>query len=238
MLDFIIYTQPRKIKFKNDKKIYTIEELKDTPGSSRISELEKVKEGTLEFVGEIGEYRLFRFICNYIQRHGATLSEVRDRPLEYWQSKNGSLVISFGFPRSVAKVGAALLSFATFGDLAVITEFPIFKSDFLRLKDKVKELNGSLTLIDIRKVSWGSGTLRQLMMKGNKLEKIPGLEEVLQNVERISSLGFLVPSIRDVTRQFSFRLTDWGGGQIYSPPDPQPHELAEFFTFLEESLLG
>ena len=237
MLDFIIYTQPREFKFKNDKKRYTVEELKDAPRSSRIPELEKVKEGTLEFVAEIGEYRLFRFICSYIQRHGATLAEVRDRPLDYWQSKNGCLVISFGFPRSVAKIGVTLLSFATFGDPMLITEFPLFNSDFLRLKAKVKELNGSLTLIDIRRVSWGGGKLRQLMMKGDKLERIPGLEEVLQNVERISSLGFSIPSIRGVTRQFSFRLTDWGGGQIYSPPDPQPHELAEFFAFLEESLL-
>jgi len=237
MLDFIIYTQPRKFKFKNDKKRYTVEELKDAPRSSQISELEKVKEGTLEFIAEIGEYRLFRFTCSYIQRHGTTLAEVRDRPLDYWQSKNGSLVISFGFPRSVARIGAALLSFATFGDPMLITEFSLFKSDFLRLKDKVKELNGNLTLIDVRKVSWGGGKLRQLMMKGNKLEEVPGLEEVLQNVEKISSLGFSLPSIKSVTRQFSFRLTDWGGGQIYSPPDPQPHELAEFYAFLEESLL-
>jgi hypothetical protein len=239
MIDFILYTQPKGKQVFFSKDEYTLSELRKAPRSSAIKELrEVVKEGVLKLAGEIGGYRCFTFTCTYIGRHGPSLVEVRQRPLDFWQSKEGALVISFGFPRTVARVGAALLSLAAFGDPMQIVHFPISKPDFLNLERKVKNHGGTLTLVDIRKVSWGGGTLRQLTIKGRRLEEIPGLEGVLEKTDRISSLGFMLNGLRSVERRLSFRLTDWGGGQIFSPPNPQPHEIAELFRLLEEAFLG
>ncbi|MEM2522799.1 MAG: hypothetical protein QXW82_06590 [Candidatus Bathyarchaeia archaeon] len=241
MLDFIIYTQPRVkrgIKAEVAKDTYSLNELWEAPKSSTLKELEKiVKQGTLKFTGEIGEYRCYLFTCKYLERHGPSLVEV-ERPLEFWQSKEGAFVISFGFPRTAARVGISLLSLAIFGDPTQITPFPISKPDFLRLKDAVKKLGGTITLMDVRKASWGEGVLRQLMLKGLRLENIPGLDEVLERADSIKSLGFMFRSFRTIDRKLSFRLVDWGGGQIYTPADPQPHERAELFKLLEESILG
>jgi len=238
MLDFIIYTQPKDKGTVATKDVYSLNELWNAPKSSTLGDLYKiVKQGTLKFTGEIGEYRCFLFTCKYMERHGPSLVEV-ERPLEFWQSKRGALVISFGFPRTAARVGVALLSLATFGDPTQIVPFPISKQDFLKLKDTVKKLGGTLTLIDIRKASWGGGVLRQLTLKGIRLENIPGLDEVLEVTESIKSLGFMFRSFGTVERKLSFRLVDWGGGQIYSPSDPQPHERAELFKLLEKSMLG
>jgi hypothetical protein len=238
MLDFILYTQPKDKQALFEKNEYTLRELRKAPGSSQIKGLDEVvRGGILKLIGEIGEYRYFRFTCSYIERHGPSLVEVKNRPLDFWQSREGVLVVSFGFPRIVARVGIALLSLAAFKDPMQITPFPISQPDFLTLKEKVKSLGGTITLIDIRKVSWGGGVLRHLTMKGKSLERVPGLEEVLEKVEKISSLGFMLKGLKSTERNISFRLTDWGGGQIFSPPDPQPHEKAEFFRFLEETLL-
>lgn len=237
MLDFIIYTQPIDKEARVIEGVYSLSELWDAPQSSTLKELEKVKQGTLRFIGEIGEYRCYLFNCKYLERHGPSLVEV-EQPLEFWQSKKGAFVISFGFPRTAARVGVSLLSLAVFGDPVQITPFPVFKQDFLRLKDVVKKLGGTVTLIDIRKASWGRGVLRQLMLKGRGLENIPGLDEVLEKAETIKSLGFMFRSFRTIDRTLSFRIVDWGGGQIYAPADPLSHERAELFRLLEEALLG
>jgi len=238
MLDFIIYTQPIDREPVLVKDTYTLDEFWNAPRSSALRELAKVvKQGTLRFTGEIGEYRCFLFDCYYLERHGPTLVDVQ-RPLEFWQSKKGALVISFGFPRIAARVGVAFLSFAVFGDPLQIVPFPLSKQDFLNLKAKVKQLGGTLTIVDIRKASWGGGILRQIMLKGLGLENIPGLENVLETSESIKSLGFMFRKFRSIEGKLSFRVTDWGGGQIYAPPNPQPHERAELFKLLEESLLG
>lgn len=238
MLDFIIYTQPRSKEVLIAKEAYSLNELWNAPKSSGLRDLAKVvKQGTLKWIGDIGEYRCFLFTCTYLERHGPSLVEV-ERPLEFWQSKKGAFVISFGFPRTAARVGAALLSLAAFGDPTQIVPFPISKQDFLNLKTKVKQLGGTLTMVDIRKASWGGGMLRQLMLKGLGIENIPGLENVLEVTESIKSLGFMFRTFRSIEGKLSFRVTDWGGGQIYSTPNPQPHERAELFKLLEESMLG
>jgi hypothetical protein len=75
-------------------------------------------------------------------------------------------------------------------------------------------------------------------MKGRGLEKIPGFDEAFENAKRISSIGFLLPNLNSSTRYISFRIADWGGGQIYSPSDPLPHELATLFNLIEDILFG
>jgi len=51
-------------------------------------------------------------------------------------------------------------------------------------------------------------------------------------------MGFLLKRLNGSARHISFRVTDWAGGQIYSPSDPLPHEIAKLFGLLEETFFG
>jgi len=49
-------------------------------------------------------------------------------------------------------------------------------------------------------------------------------------------MGFVIPSFAE-SGAFSFRITEWGGGQIYQPSDPQLHEISNLFELFEEAFL-
>lgn len=237
MKDFILYLQPKGRSSDLIRKKYSLDELRKTAGTSGISELEVVEEGELKQSETLGEFAAFEFSCKYIARHGTSLVAVR-RDIELWQSKRGVLVISFGFPRKVAKVGTKLLSLAIFGDHSLINSFALSNSDFFRFKEKVQELGGTITQLEVEGALWGEGQLRHLQLKGRGLEDIPGFSEVLGRAKRISSMGFSLPGLNDSIRHISFRILDWGGGQLYSPSDPFPHELAALFDLIEDILFG
>jgi len=237
MKDFILYLQPKGRTTTPIKEKYSLDELKKTPGTSSIPELELVKEGELRQQETLGDYTVFEFSCRYTARHGTSLVTV-ERNIELWQSKKGVLVISFGFPSKVAKVATKLLSLAIFGDYSLINSFDLTNSDFFKLKERVQKLGGTITQLEVGGVSWGGGQLRHLQMKGRGLEKIPGFDGVLKSALKISSMGFLLRGLSKSARHVSFRVTDWAGGQIYSPSDPLPHEIAELFGLLEEVFFG
>lgn len=232
MKDFILYLQPKERFAETIEGKHALEELRKSPGTSTISELEVVEEGELRQREVLGDYTVFSFSCKYKARHGTSLVTV-ERDIELWQSRKGVLIISFGFPRKVAKVATKLLSLVTFGDHSWVTSLNLTNSDFLKLNERVQELEGTVTQLEVRGVSWGGGQLGHLKLKGQGLEKIPGFGDVFQSAKRICSMGFSVPSLGGTTRRTSFRVLDWGGGQLYSPPDPLPHELAALFDLLE-----
>lgn len=237
MKDFNLYLQPKGRTANSIKEKYSLDELKKTPGTSSISQLDLVKKGVLRQRETLGDYEVFEFSCKYIARHGTSQVTV-GRDNELWQSKKGVLVVSFGFPRNVAKVAMKFLSLAIFGDYSLINSFNISNADFFKLREKIQELNGAITQLDVRGVSWGGGQLKQLQIKGRGLERIPGFDEVFKKAKRISSMGFSFPNLNSSIRHISFRISDWGGGQIYSPSDPLPHELATVFKLIENVLFG
>jgi len=237
MKDFILYLQPKGRSTGPTRETYSLDELKKTQETSLISELDLVKEGTLKRQEALGDYTLFEFSCKYTARLGTSLATVA-RDIELWRSKKGVLVISFGFPRNVAKVATKLLSLAIFGDHSLINSFTITNSDFVMLGRRIEELGGTITQLDVRGVSWGGGQLGHLQIKGRGLERIPGFDEVFKKAKRISSMGFSIPNLNSSTRHISFRISDWGGGQVYSPSDPLPHELANIFKLIENVLFG
>jgi len=237
MKDFILYLQPRGRTANPVKEKYSLDELERMPGTSSISELEIVKDGELRQEETLGDYRVFEFSCKYTARHGTSLVTV-ERNIELWQSEKGALVVSFGFPRKVVKVATKLLSLATFGDYSLINSFNLTNPDFSKLKKRVEELGGTVTQLEVKGVSWGEGQLRHLDIKGRGLEKIPGFDEMFQKAKRISSMGFSLPNLNNLTRYVSFRILEWGGGQIYSPSDPLPHELAALLSLIENVLFG
>lgn len=238
MKDFILYLQPRGRKVLFEKECYSLQELLATTGIHNLAELEIVKSGKLEKIDELGDYRLLTFTCNYVARHGSSYSVVEDRNIELWQSKKGALVASFGFPRTVTKVAMSLLSLAAFGDPSLISSLIVTQTNYLDLVKQVKELDGTITQLDVRGITWGGGQLRSLQLKGREIENIPGFYDVLKNTKRISSMGFLLRHLSGSSRNISFRITDWAGGQIYSPSNPLPHEIAELFSVLEHTFLG
>jgi hypothetical protein len=235
MKDLIFYHQEigRKNVFENRE--YSLKELTGRPGVSvpgvpSIGDV--VKEGKLKLVGDVGDYRMFNFACKYLASHGETNVEI-ERTIELWQSKTGALVVS-GFPNRAARVGIALLSLATFGDPDGIGIFsPITKNNFIDIKKCVMAEDGTVISLDVQGVSWGGGTLKHLMMKGKKLEDIPGFDGVLENAKKVVSMGFSFPY--EPGRNISFRMVDWGGGQIYS--NVQTHEMAKVLALVEESLI-
>lgn len=235
MKDLIFYHQEIGAKTVFEDREYTLKELTGRPGIGipgvpSIGDV--VREGKLKLVGDVGEYKMFNFDCVYLASHGDSIVEVPGN-IELWQSREGALVVS-GFPKKAARVGVALLSLATFGDPNAIGIFsPITKNNFIDLKKRVASQDGTVILLDVRGVSWGGGTLKHLMMKGRKLEDIPGFDGVLKNAKKIVSMGFNFPY--EPGRSISFRMVDWGAGQIYA--DPQTHETARVFTLVEESLI-
>jgi len=235
MKDLIFYHQEIGATTVFEDREYTLIELTGRPGVSipgvpSIGDV--VREGKLKLVGDVGEYKMFNFDCVYFASHGDSIVEIQ-RNIELWQSREGALVVS-GFPKKAARVGVALLSLATFGDPNAIGIFsPITKNNFSDLKKRVASQDGTVILLDVKGVSWGGGTLKHLMMKGRKLEDIPGFDGVLKNAKKIVSMGFNFPY--EPGRNISFRMVDWGGGQIYA--DPQTHETARVLTLVEESLI-
>jgi len=237
MKDFILYLQPKGQKKSIKTKKYDLKDLKNTAGTSSISELEIVESGELKFKEELGDYQVFNFSCKYIARLGTSLVTA-DLNIELWQSKKGVLVVSYGFPRKVANVAIKLLALATLGDYTLINSIIITESNFFELKKKVLALGGTVTQLEGRGVSWGGGRLRQIEIKGLGLEKIPGFDGVFDSAKTINSMGFSLPELDNSTRRISFKIINWGGGQIFSPSDPLPHEQATIFNLIEEIIFG
>lgn len=238
MRDFILYRQPAQTpRFENRE--YKLDELEAFPGSSRLAELEVVKAGSLRAISEIGPYKVYEFACKY---YGPKPRVSKKQPLveakfELWQSSEHPLVISFDPPKKVSRVAVALLSLATFRDPSLILPLKIYPSDFLELKKHAEKLKGTLSQLILHNVSSSGVELRQVQFIGRRLERLPNLDTMLHAASEISCMGFVIPELGEDGRKISFRVVEWGGGQIYSPADPLPHEISAFLDFLEMTLV-
>lgn len=241
MRDFIIYKQP-KIPNPVVKEKYSVEELKEYPGSSIIKELELAKSGELKFVRDTEYLNKFTFSCNFQLPTPLAAKSVRYTEIvsDLWQQKTGNFAISFNAPKKMSKVAIALLSLATFGDPFLIKTTLLSRVDFLKLNDYILSMGGDLRQL----IFWGikgqdksEAQIKQFRLSGTKLEKMPGFYELLNNASKIRLLGFgFKPSTE--SREIRFRLIHWGGGQLYSPPDPLSHEIFEFLNLFDQNLIS
>lgn len=242
MKDFILYQQPRDIEAILDEKRYPLSMLREAIGSGSISELEIVRGGTLELKNERGGYRKFKFSCEYEVNFGSATAVV-ERDFELWQAKENAHVVSFGSPRKVSRVAVKLLSMAAFDDFSLINSIAPFlsKSSYSKLMKRVQELDGRVKRLEFKKASY-RGVLIDGQIKVSPGEKKglpePEVEGVIESADEIRSMGFAIPSLADSVRPISFKMLEWGGGQIYSPPKPLPHECARLFDMLENVFLG
>jgi hypothetical protein len=235
--DFILYRQPiQETHF--DNRPYDLSELQKFPGSSRLHELEVVTSGSLRSVAELETHRIFEFSCQYYgpKPRVSPAPPLNPAKFELWQRPMGPLVVSFDPPRKVSRVAVALLSLAIFGDPFLILPLKLYPSDFLELRKRVRESDGSLSQLVLHKVSTADVQLRRVQLIGRQLENLSNLDAILNGAADIACMGFVLPSLGEGGRKLSFRILEWGGGQIYSPAEPLPHEIYDLLDLFEKTL--
>lgn len=237
MKDFIIYVQPSRGGKATTEREYSLDELERFPGSSRISELEVVQNGKLKIIQELKPHKVFQFSCEYLKRLVAATKPIfASLNFNLWQRKHGPLVVTFEAPKKASRVAVSLLSLVTYGDPFAISPIRLTVSDFRKLKKNILEKHsGNLTQVILQNIRSEKGTIRRFLMTGSALEQFLNTDELLEDASKVSGMGFAIRSFYG-ERRFSFRIKDWGGGQIYSPANPLDHEISGLLELFEENL--
>lgn len=217
------------------EKEYSVDELKNFPGTSQFEELELVRNGRLKIIKEIEPHRIFQFSCEFLIKLVAATKPVSAQlSFELWQRKHGPIVATFEGRRKASKVAVALLSLLLYADPFAINPIKLAVSDFRNLKTNILlKHSGTLSQIFLRNVRSQKGKINRFLMTGSGLEQFLNVDELLDSASSVSGMGFAIPSFRG-ERRFSFRIKDWGGGQIYSPANPLVHEVSSLLELLEE----
>ena len=242
MRDFIIFlnTEHKRKPLIKAKEV-SVEELRVYPGSSYLSrELEVVVDGRLIYLGEHPRYNAFKYEVTYYPRISRSVKERVTVSAEFtlWQIKESPLVTGFDIPRAVARIGVALASMILYENPFSMKPVNIMREDFIRLRELIQAKGGKLTRIHVKKRGiFGKFELTASNIKVGLEEEYPNIDfnELLRSASAIHSVGFsLLPPV--VERLISFRITRWGGGQIYSPSEPFDYEILTVMDLLKEAL--
>jgi len=240
MKDFVIYLQAKE---PNDlaKQQYTVDELKSLPASGVLSELEYIKGGVLKLVRQSDLLNVLNFSGKFQLPKPMAAKSVQYSEFDcyIWQQRNGNIVASLNAPKKLSKIITALLSYATQGDPLLIRSIQLTRADFLFLKEYIMDRNGDLRqliLWGLKDVPGEGAHIKQFRLSGSHLEKLVGFDDLLKRSSKIQLLGFGVkPTVE--CREITFRIIDWGGGQLYSPSDPLDHEAIEFLNLFNQTLI-
>lgn len=237
MRDFIIYVQPKSGEKAITEREYSLDYLENFPGTSRLRELEFVRNGKLQLKQELKTHRAFEFSCEYLKRLVAATKPIYAKlNFKLWQRKHGPLTVTFEAPKKASRVAVSLLSLIAYGDPFAMNPIFLTISDFRKLKNDILENHsGNLTQVILQNVRSKKGTIRRFLVTGSSLERLLNLDELLADASKASGMGFAIPSFHG-DRRFSFRIKDWGGGQIYSPANPLDHEISGLLELFEENL--
>jgi len=237
---FIIYKQPEGAQTPW-KKEYTQDEISNLPDSSRLEfdvnrggkSIPSLMNGKLAFLRETANHRLFTFSGKGLARVKSKEALYVERDFELWQQKGGRLAASIEGTRYISNCAVAFLSYSTYRDSFMIKKSGLVKSDFIKLKNYVTNSSGEVTQALMHGINNPelSFNVRDIYLKGSHLENIRDFDEYLKASDRIKTMGFVV---RKEETRFSFRITHWGGGQIFSPQDPLDHEIAAFLNMLDQ----
>jgi hypothetical protein len=237
MRDFIIYRQLGSTQALSRTK-FTIDELGNANFSPDIQrELANIENATLTLTHEDKLYRRFEFLGQYSgSRAGLRVSG--ELKFELWQQVNRGLAASFDIKggRAISKVAVTLLAYASLNDPFAITPMWLGKSDFLRLKAHLLKEGANVTQLIVQQPNITDAEIRQLQLRGARLEKVPDFDHMLNTSSRVRCLGFVIPA-GGGSRSISFRIIEWGGGQIYVPTDLYDHEIVSFLDLLENVLI-
>jgi hypothetical protein len=230
---FIAYKQPDNSQNPCKNKL-SVEEFESVPGTSRLEELEAIKGGELILSNITENHRIYDFNCNAKIRRREKLIFAEEKS-KIWQQQKGRIIITMDATKYASRCSVAILSYLTFGDLYAIKPVSLLKSDFLRFNDYIVDKRGGqatqVLLSDIENTEL-EFKMRSIYLKGSHLERVPNFKAYLDNSKNIRTIGFAIPDFEG--RRLSFRITHWGGGQIFSPVDLFDHEIAAFLELLSQ----
>jgi hypothetical protein len=240
MQDFVLYFQAKEPN-KLEKQQYLVEELKSLPESGSLKGLERTEGGSLTLIRQTPLLNVFNFSCKFQLPQPKAVREAMygNYSCDIWQMRNGSIVASLDAPKKLSKIIFTLLSYATQGDPLLIRPLRLMRQDYISLKDYILSKNGDLRQLilgELRDVPKETAHIRQFRLSGSHLEKLVGFDDLLMRTKKIQLFGFGFKPTQEC-RELRFRLIDWGGGQLYSPPDPLDHEILEFLNIFNKTLL-
>jgi hypothetical protein len=237
MREFALFRQYLEdVSLKKGK--YPLKKLMDFPGSSclwKSGEEDIVKEGELELVSEIQEFREFDITFKYRRRKTQISDEslIETGKFKLWQHKRG-LAVAIDSPRLLSNVAASFLSVVQYNELKAIKPLEMNTKEFLALRKHAIELDGKVTMLHLKNVESNNIKLSVFQVHGNDLEKMD-VEKMLIGAKKIKRVGFSIPNL--MGESYSFWVADWGGGAIYKPTELLPHQIAGILEFFEDSLL-
>jgi hypothetical protein len=220
---------------------FLVDDFKNLPGSNIFEELKYIKGGTLTLVRQTELLNIFSFSCKFqLPRPIASKSvSYADYECQLWQQRQGNIVATINAPKKLARIAVALLSHATQGDPLLIRSVELTRSDFLSLKDYILSRNGDLRqliLWGLKDVSSDGARIKQFRLAGSRLQKLSGFEDLVNRSTKIQLFGFAYKPNAE-SRELTFRLISWGGGQLYSPSDPLDNEFFEFLDLFNKVLI-
>jgi len=240
MKDYVIYVLPKRDEVEIKRECSSLE-VSRLPGTSRMAkEFESVRNGRLVLVRDLRSHRLFRFSCGYRVPKGASSrgkALFAELAFDLWQMKEGMFAIGFDAPRNALRIAAASLSYAIYGNPLLVAPLRLSPIHFVRLKNLVLRKSGHITQVILRGVQTPERKFRKFELTGENLEGTPNFDDILHSASRIVCLRFFIPALTG-DRGMSFRILEWGGGQIYFPPNPLDHEILRWLGFLEEGLFS
>jgi len=238
--NFAILTRPRvEIKDISMDNKFKISVLMSFPGAWKaidakwLESPERLKDGELTLVSEIGEYIHHRIWFDYYKKGIAAKDYHLERAeFEIWQHKNGfSLVVNA--PRELAELSAAFLSVARYRDPFAVRIRKLNKEDFLTLIRHVKSLGGEITVLQLRYVKTEDmGELSVLKISGKSIGE-QNIDKLLNAARKVTRIGFHIPNLGG--EEFKFWIGHWGGGTIYTPSMSEPHHIWNLIKFFEDS---
>jgi hypothetical protein len=233
-IGFIILAQKRNEESSMKVKEVTINELKNIPGSWKITNLDRIIDGKLRLISETETHRHFVMSLKYKQWVVIAQSTVKTGgKFDIWQHKNG-YVLALMCPSPFRKVIAGMLSLSIFGKLGGFGERRLEKEDFIAMQKYAIEKGGTVNLIHLRNVIIGNNIWRVYHVSGEGIERDPDEQKKILMAKKIKYMSFRFPRLGG--SKFYFRVTDWGGGAIYYPQPFLTHHAVTLIDFFEKAL--
>jgi len=197
---------------------------------------ENILEASLRKLTEYGPLLQLETSCKFYGRRPTGKLRV-ERPVivqksDVWVHDSGKLLIAVDLPLNLSKMVEALLSASFCFKLGEVQVLRFDNRRFVKLLDKVMELGGKLTsvhLLDVRR-PFALAVLQASATRGGAIQNIQEILEAMRSA-RIKRLGFHLPLHGDF---FSLWIANSGNGTLYSPSDPQPHQIGRLLGFFEK----
>jgi hypothetical protein len=234
--EFVVILPVRADKPAARKEI-RMKELDELPGLSHIEELDRILGGTLRIEKEEEDIRECRMVVDFEQRVFGSSYQIKDKPIKIVQ-RRGGCAVAFDCPTFLSRPLAVAFSVCVFGDPNGFEVRSFGRDEMTRIWEHALSIGGKPRLIHLRKIRGESVSIYHVSGRD-----ICGVEEIgdpvklMQRAKKIKRLGFSFPPNTLGDSSFYFWVADWGGGTLYDPLDPLPHQLLILAEFFDRALL-